>query len=713
MRSLRRLLTVSLLILLPGAVLADAKKPTFDEDVLPVLKQHCVNCHGNDKQRGGLNVATFAATMAGGSSGVVVMPGDPDKSRLYSLSAHKEEPKMPPNGNKIPDGHLEIIRLWIEQGGRENAGSKAMVPAKPKVDISLKGASRGKPEGPPPMPQAGKLKLEPIVRTRRPNAVLALAASPWAPLVAVGGQRQVVLYHADTAMIVGVLPFEHGQINSIKFSRNGKMLLVAGGLQGASGKAVLYNIESGEVVTTVGDKETDAILSADLSADQSMIAVGTPTKLIRVYSTADGSLLRETKKHTDWVTAVEFSPDGVLLATGDRNGGVFIWEAVTGREFHSLRGHTAMISDLSWRPDSNVVATASEDNSIRLWEMENGQPIKNWGAHAGGTLSVKYAIDGRIVSTGRDRVTKLWDGNGAVQKQFEALPDLGLQVTVTHDSSRVIAGDWSGHVKAWAIADGRQLATLDPNPLPLAERLSQAQAAVASAEAAQKQATAALSTAQQQAQQQADALAATQATAAKIQADLTAAQKVVADTTAVIGTLTPQVATAKTELDKQQALVPAATQKAAALEVIAPIYAETAKKLQEAAAKAPQNAELAQAAQAADATAKQQQAQLDVAKKALADVNATVKGATEKHAAVVKQLADSQAALANGQKLVADLQPKLKPAQDAIPVAQKAVEQANAAVNAAKAAADQATAALNLARSQFEQLRAAVPTARN
>ena len=216
------------ILLLPAVAFADAKNPNYTDDVTPVLRQHCMACHGVDKQKGGLNVATFPATMQGGSSGVVVLPGNPDKSRLVTLSSHKEEPKMPPNAAKVPDAQLEILRLWIEQGGRENSGSKVNVPAKPKVDIGLTSVGKGKPAGPPPMPLAGKLAVEPIVRSRRPNAVLALAASPWAPLVAVGGQKQIILFHADTGNLLGVLPFEHGQINSLKFSRNAKFLLAAG-----------------------------------------------------------------------------------------------------------------------------------------------------------------------------------------------------------------------------------------------------------------------------------------------------------------------------------------------------------------------------------------------------------------------------------------------------------------------------------------------------
>ena len=67
-----------------------------------------------------------------------------------------------------------------------------------------------------------KLSLEPLVRTTRANALTALASSPWAPLVAVGGQKQVLLYHSDTLELLGVLPFPEGVPHVLKFSRNGR-----------------------------------------------------------------------------------------------------------------------------------------------------------------------------------------------------------------------------------------------------------------------------------------------------------------------------------------------------------------------------------------------------------------------------------------------------------------------------------------------------------
>ncbi len=324
-----------------------AKKTTYADNVLPLLRDSCVACHGADKQRGDLAVHTYAALMRGGASGAVVKPGDPDGSRLYLLMSHKAEPVMPPKSPKPEPAKLELVARWISEGALENSGSKPVV-MKPKADVGLTSVVRGRPPV-PPLPTK-PLPLDPTVKTARANAITALASSPWAPLVALGGQKQVFLYNSDTLDLIGVLPFPEGVPNVLKFSRNGSLLLAGGGRGGKSGKVVVWSVATGERVIEVGD-ETDAVLAADISADQTQIALGGPSKMIRVYSTKDGSLVREIKKHTDWVYSVEYSPDGVLLATADRGGGVFVWEAHTGREYFSLRGHTAAVTDLSWRLD--------------------------------------------------------------------------------------------------------------------------------------------------------------------------------------------------------------------------------------------------------------------------------------------------------------------------------------------------------------------------
>ena len=106
---------------------ADARaKVTYDEHVLPILRESCVACHNPDKARSGLVLNNYTKVMEGGSSGAVVKPGDPDGSRLFQLVAHKQEPYMPPKAT-IPPANIDTIRRWIEGGALENAGSTAKI----------------------------------------------------------------------------------------------------------------------------------------------------------------------------------------------------------------------------------------------------------------------------------------------------------------------------------------------------------------------------------------------------------------------------------------------------------------------------------------------------------------------------------------------------------------------------------------------------------
>ncbi len=439
--------------------------------------------------------------------------------------------------------------------------------AKPKLDFKLDPAAMGKPQGPPAMPEGESTEV--VLAPPRPNAITALAASAWAPLVAVGGHKQVLLYNTETKHLCGVLPFPEGTIYSLKFTRDGGILLVGGGRGAERGLAVGFDVKTGKRLFEVG-KEYDVVLASDLSPDHSLVALGGPAKLVRVYHTSDGELAYECKKHTEWVTAVEFSPDGVLLASGDRNGGLIVWEASTGREFQDLRGHNAMITDLSWRLDGNVLASASEDGSVRLWEMENGKNIKNWRAHGGGAESVRFAKDGRLVSTGRDRTTKLWDQNGGQKRAFEAFNDIGLRIALTFDDKTVIAGDWSGEVRLWNTENGQRLGNLVANPPPLAARIEQAKQVWTTAQAAADKLAQELATLQTDAAAKTTALATAQKSqadaaqaAAKAAQDLAAAEQKVAELRKTVEAARAAVNPAKAAVSAAQ-LAKAAADKAVA-----------------------------------------------------------------------------------------------------------------------------------------------------
>ncbi len=460
----------SLLTLAPLSVpLAAAAEPaaqavaqiTYDDHVRPILRAHCFTCHNQNDAKSGLALDSFARTLEGGSSGEVVVAQDLESSRLWTLVHHDEEPYMPPGQDRLPEEKLTTIRQWIEGGLLENTGSAAQT-RKRSVQLAAP-ATTGRPAGPAAMP-AG-VSRTPVVVTPRPAALSAVAASPWAPLLAVAGQQQIVLYHSDDASLLGILPFPEGIPYSLRFSGDGSVLLAGGGHNARIGLAALYDVQTGRRLLDVGD-ELDVVLASDISHDLQQIALGGPGRVVRIFATETGQLLHEIRKHTDWILTVRFSPDGVLLATADRSSGLLVWEAETAREYLDLRGHTDAVTDVAWRSDANVLASASRDGTLRLWEMNEGQEIAKVAAHAGGVNAVAYAPDGRVASAGQDHTAKLWDTSLAPLQTFPEFAEPALRVTFSHDGQRVVAGDWSGEVRMWNTEDAQQVGLLPSNPAP-------------------------------------------------------------------------------------------------------------------------------------------------------------------------------------------------------------------------------------------------------
>jgi len=468
-------------LLVAGAVLAfsvdaaekkDGKAATaklnFEDHILPIFRDNCLKCHNPDKLKGDMDLTTFATTLKGGGSGQGVTAGDADGSMLVKVLTHAVEPFMPPNSPKLEAKLVDTIRKWIDGGMLETASGKPIASKKPTVDLSIGGASIGKPEGPPPMP--GKLALNPAITTKRATALSAVAASPWAPLVALGAPRQIVLYNTDDLEFLGVLPYPEGFPSELKFSRNGKLLLVGGGRGAKTGEVIVWDVVKGERVIATED-QFDSVLAADISADQKWIALGGPNRLVKIYDTKDGSLEHKIKKHTDWVTAMEFSPDGKFLCTGDRAGGVMLWETISGQELFALNGHRGAINSISWRGDSGVVMSASEDGTVKLWSSRDGQSIKSISAHNNGVLCARFTHDGRMVTSGRNNTVLVWKAGGDSSKTLTYSGELPNRVAFSHDGKRVIGSDYAGRVIVWDAEAGTQLGELESNPPTLNDRV--------------------------------------------------------------------------------------------------------------------------------------------------------------------------------------------------------------------------------------------------
>ncbi len=445
------------------------EKTTFDDHVFPIFQQACLNCHNPDKAKGGLDLSSFGASLKGGSGGKIVEPGELS-STIMGAILQTGEKKMPPEGDKLADAQIAVIQKWIEGGLLETKDSAARKREKPKFDAALTADPSTKPEGPPPMPE--NLLLDPPVVTERPAAVHALATSPWAPLLAITGQHQVLLYHTDSLELVGILPFPEGKPESLAFTPDARYVIVGGGIPGKSGVTVTFDVRTGARAVSAA-KEFDSILTADIRPDFNTVITGGPSRRLKIWSTESGELVHSIKKHTDWITALDISPDGVLVASGDRNGGVWVWECDSGNEYLTLRAHQAAITSATFRADSNILATASEDGSVRFWEMNGGSEVKKIDAHPGGVTAFAFGRDGASVSAGRDLKAKLWNADFSPARDLvPALPALPTAVALDVTGSRAFIADAQGSIRVYQTSDSVQVGEIQANPPSIASRLA-------------------------------------------------------------------------------------------------------------------------------------------------------------------------------------------------------------------------------------------------
>ncbi len=97
---------------LPAYCAVSDDVPHFDRDIMPLIKMHCVKCHGPLKREGHLNLSTPFEIVRGNDRGAVIAPHDLEASRLWK---QVESDAMPPE-SPLTESQKSIIERWIRAG---------------------------------------------------------------------------------------------------------------------------------------------------------------------------------------------------------------------------------------------------------------------------------------------------------------------------------------------------------------------------------------------------------------------------------------------------------------------------------------------------------------------------------------------------------------------------------------------------------------------
>jgi WD40 repeat protein len=147
--------------------------------------------------------------------------------------------------------------------------------------------------------------------------------------------------------------------------------------------------------------------------------------------------IRMIDAHKGWIRSVAVSPDGKLVATAGNDLIVRLWSAADGKLVRELHGHTDHVYSVAFHPSGQHLVSADLKLVTRDWRVSDGKPLRSFDSakvlhqydksmqcNLGGARSMAFHPDGETLLVGGIIVvaTNIFDG-GAGSKPTAAVID--------------------------------------------------------------------------------------------------------------------------------------------------------------------------------------------------------------------------------------------------------------------------------------------------
>jgi len=195
-----------------------------------------------------------------------------------------------------------------------------------------------------------------------------------------------------------------------------------------------------------------------LQHDDEKIITGVDDKLINIYSTKTGELLKVLKGHEGGVWALKYT--GNTLVSGSTDRSVRVWNIRTGKCTHVFRGHTSTVRCLDILhpvkigkndngediifPEVPLIVSGSRDHSLRVWKLPLG-------------------CGNIIVSGSYNTTVRVWDllDNGNCKHVLSGHGDRIYSTALNFHTKRCYSGSMDSSINVWDIESGKLLHTLE------------------------------------------------------------------------------------------------------------------------------------------------------------------------------------------------------------------------------------------------------------
>ena len=237
-----------------------------------------------------------------------------------------------------------------------------------------------------------------------------------------------------------------GQVNDVKFSRDGGILAVATDIG-----VWLYDAHTGSEITLLNDKPRN-IRTIAFSPDGKTLATGSWSRegAIQLWDIATTTLISSIGIGS--IDVLAFSADGKTLASvGSSQGLQFhVWDVDTGLEVSHFKGQQNHFNfgALAISPNHRFFASAG-GNEVFLWDTET-QTLKHT-IEADSAWNLAFSPDSKTLVSGRMTI-QLWDVETGNQKaRLDGHTDKVDALTFSPDGKTLAIGDSSREIWLWNI----------------------------------------------------------------------------------------------------------------------------------------------------------------------------------------------------------------------------------------------------------------------
>jgi len=107
----------------------------FEKRVRPLFVENCIECHGSEKQKGGLRLDFRQGWQIGGDSGPALEPGNLEASRMiHAIRYGDADFQMPPK-KKLSPREIETLETWVAMGAPDPRSGEVASRGSDSIDL--------------------------------------------------------------------------------------------------------------------------------------------------------------------------------------------------------------------------------------------------------------------------------------------------------------------------------------------------------------------------------------------------------------------------------------------------------------------------------------------------------------------------------------------------------------------------------------------------